>query len=628
MAVVSILVALLSLALPVVLVVLVVRQATSRRGLPAADGHGVRRFFQYLLLVALTVVVATGLVGLLAEPVRGVAAVDTGGGLARSIAFVVVGGPILGVLVAWTRRLAERDPAELAGLGWAAYLSIVQLVAVAVTAVGVHDLARAALVHGRLDAPSAVSAVVWGVVWAASHTLDVRTLDDRRRRPLLLLGTLAGWLLSVTGLVGLLSAAVVAAVQPGASVVVGVTAPLGGAAAVLVAGGPVWVWFWYGRFARTAVDGWWLAYVLPLGVGASLVMAVTGVSIVLDRTLVRAFGESQGTTAEWLAGGATGASLGVVGALSWWYHRQVMARRGPADRTELVRVLQYLLAGIALLAAAVGVALAVVALLEAVVTSAQVLVGEPVVNLVLAAVTLLLVGGPLWWWFWSRIRRARAADPAAEVASPTRRVYLVLLFGVAGVVAVVVVLVAAFLVLDDLLSGGVGVGTAASLRVPVGMLAASAAVSAYHWAVYRADRRDRPALPPRRGPRQVLLVGPRDDAVLDAVVDAVRGTGARVDAWDTGTATGTGTGTGSGTWQADEVVAALAATTRQQVMVLATPAGLQVIEAGAAAGAPPAPVASAPGAEEHRDEPRGRGEQGEPELGEHAQPGGLEGEQG
>jgi hypothetical protein len=604
MAVVVLLTSLLTLALPVVVVVVVVRQAGARGAGASGDAHGVRRFFQYLLLLALTVVVATGVWGLLAEPFRRPSAVDTAGALARAIAFVVVGAPILWLLAAWTRRLARHDPAELAGLGWAAYVTLVQLAAVAVAAVGAHDVARAALVEGRLDAPAAVAVLVWGALWWIAHLLDVRTLDGPRRRPLLLLGSLVGWVLSMLGLVWLLGAALAAFVLPTPAVIVGATSPIGEAAAALASGLPIWVWYWRHRLARTEVDGWWLAYVLPLGVGASLVIAVTGVSIVADRVLVRVLGESSGTAAEYAAGTSTAVGLAVVGALSWWYHRQVMALRGPAQRTELVRVVDYLLAGIALVAAAVGIALAVVALLEALAPTAAILVGEPVVNLVLAAVTLLLVSGPLWWVFWSRIRRVRAAEPTVEVASPTRRVYLLVLFGVAGVVAVAVLLVAAFLVLDDLLAGHLGAGTVADVRVPVGMLAASATISAYHWAVYREDRRIRPAAaPPRRGPSQVLLVGPADEML---VAELRRATGARVEAWVTG----------PGEWDRPAVLAAVTGSGRQQAVVLATAGGPQLVEAGSAAGS-----------EERRDQPGPGREQGEPQLGQHPQTGGFEGQQ-
>ena len=57
------------------------------------------------------------------------------------------------------------------------------------------------------------------------------------------------------------------------------------------------------------------------------------------------------------------------------------------------------MAGIALLAAALGVTMVVVALVESLVPTAKVEVGTSVVNSLLSGVTLLLVGGPLWWVF-------------------------------------------------------------------------------------------------------------------------------------------------------------------------------------------------------------------------------------
>jgi hypothetical protein len=67
------------------------------------------------------------------------------------------------------------------------------------------------------------------------------------------------------------------------------------------------------------------------------------------------------------------------------------------------------------------VALVAVALVDAVSPAVQ-RDGGSVINEVLAALTLLAVGGPLWWVFWRRIRRARRDDPQLAVASVSRRV--------------------------------------------------------------------------------------------------------------------------------------------------------------------------------------------------------------
>jgi len=182
-------------------------------------------------------------------------------------------------------------------------------------------------------------------------------------------------------------------------------------------------------------------------------------------------------------------------------------------------------------------------------------------------VTLLIVGGPLWWVFWSRIGRATRSDGLDELASPTRRTYLFVLFGLGGVVAVVSVLVAAFLGIQDVLQGGLDAQTLREMRIPLAILLATAAISGYHWAVYRADRSRLPVAEPHRGPSYVLLVGAPDGVVVGAVG---RLTGARVDLW-------VRTDGLAGPWSVDDVVAAVNHSGTGAVAVVAGPAGLETI---------------------------------------------------
>ena len=61
---------LFTVAVPVVVIVLVVRAVGDRRHARPGEGHGVRRFFQYLLLLGLMVVTVSGITGLLGLAVR------------------------------------------------------------------------------------------------------------------------------------------------------------------------------------------------------------------------------------------------------------------------------------------------------------------------------------------------------------------------------------------------------------------------------------------------------------------------------------------------------------------------------------------------------------------------------
>ncbi|WP_024288068.1 DUF5671 domain-containing protein [Cellulomonas sp. KRMCY2] len=551
---------------PIVLVVLLVRHASSRQGPRAADGRSVRRFFQYLLLFGLMVVAAVGVSDLLARPFAEPSIVgDDGAALARTLTFTVFGIPMFVATAVWSRRRLRADPEEARSLGWSAYSTVAPLTALVIAMVALYDVLAAALQGEVPEAAPAVRVVVWTAVWLAHWILGIRLLDAARRQGHLVLGSLIGIVTGLGGLVWLLGAAVDALlVDRSEQVLTGGGNELAQAGATLLVGAPVWFVYWLRGLARAERTPLWLGYVLPLGVGGSLVMAVVGASLALHRTLVWFVGEpAQPDAVEHFDGTTTAVAALVVGAVSWWYHRQVLAGVSGA-RTEITRVYEYLMAGIALLAAAAGVAMVVVAAVEAAVPAAAVEIGTSVANSLLAAVTLLLVGGPLWWLFWSRIGRAVRQDQVAELASRTRRTYLFLLFGAGGVAAVIAVLVAAFVGIQGALDGGLGAETVRDMRIPVAILLTSGAISGYHWVVYREDRRHVPAPEPHRGPRYVLLVGAADGALADAVS---RRTGARVDLWvrDDG---------GVPPWVVEDVLAAVGGAGSEAVAVLAGPTGL------------------------------------------------------
>lgn len=590
-----------TIGIPVLVIVLVARAVSARRGGGVGAGHGVRRFFQYLLLLGLLIVTLIGIVGLVALALGPGVLADTGGALARGLTFTVFGGGLLSAVVVWTRRTVREDPAELASFAWTVYLTLAGLVLAFTTAGYLGGAVGVALRDARADGEAIAGVVVWGLAWAVHWHLTRRTLDEPRSLTLMVLGAVAGWAVSLTGLIGTLAQGLALAV-PTSSLVTG-GSPIAGlaeTAGVAAAGALLWVPHWLWRLSRFATGPVWHAYVLVVGVGASLVVTLTGASITLYRLLEWFVGDAgQAEATAYLAATGLPVAMGVVGGLSWWYHRTVLASRAAVGRTEVTRVHEYLLSGIALAAAATGVALAVVALVD--VVNPAPLVGS-VVNGVLAAATLVLVGGPLWWWFWRRVERARRADPAGEAASPSRRVYLVLLFGVAGLVAVVVVLVAAFIVIDDVIRATVGSGTLRDMRVPLGVLVAAGAVSGYHWMVQREDRTLAPPPAVRSAPRLVLLVGPRDDA-LSAYVH--RATGARVDVWPAD----------GPAWEPEAVTAAVSGLTGPRAMLISGPDGLRVIGSG-------------PHTDQHGDQPGRGGEQGEAQLDQHPQTGGPQGDPG
>jgi hypothetical protein len=294
----------------------------------------------------------------------------------------------------------------------------------------------------------------------------------------------------------------------------------------LAVGAVVWLQYWVRTASREARTGWWVAYVLLAGVGAGFVVALVAASTVLYDTLVWLVGRPTTTyAADHFAGAPAATGLVVAGGLVWWYHHAVLEQGEHPARTEGRRVYEYLLAGAALVAAAAGVATLVVAAVEGA-TNSTVLTGASPVNTVLAAVTLLVVGAPVWAFYWRLAQRAVHAEPRSELESPTRRAYLFVLLGASSVAAVVSLLIAVYQFFDAAFNDTLGAATLRSARFALGILLAAAAVAAYHWTVYRADRVAVPAH--RRGPRYVLVLGPHD---ADLARTLARTTGGRVQAW-------------------------------------------------------------------------------------------------
>lgn len=192
---------LVTLGLPILVVVLVVRARSARSGRPI-DGASIRRFFQYLLLHVLMVVAVTGVADLFGRAVGGAPATTDEGELARVLAFAILGVPMAAGVAAWTRRGLLRDPGERASVAWALYLTAASLTALGVAAAEAQQ-GLAAAFAGRAEAAPLVRALVWLSVWVLHVVLGERTLTASARAPHLAAGSLVGLGLTVTGLVQL-----------------------------------------------------------------------------------------------------------------------------------------------------------------------------------------------------------------------------------------------------------------------------------------------------------------------------------------------------------------------------------------------------------------------------------------
>ncbi len=491
------------------------------------QGLSVRRFFQYLLQFGLVVVVATGLAGLIERALAQATIVERdAAGLARSVSFTLVGVPLLLLVTRWTRRTLAGSPLEAQAPAWSLYTTITTLTALGYTMTAGYQVLLWAFGVKPLQEAAAANLVVWVAVWFIHWRIDTTVTPAANARVHHLAGAAIALVTAATGLIGVIAASVDLIWRIDDKLIYAEgNAPLLRAVATFLVAAPVWFLYWTRTARRDARDPLWLGYVLLLGVGGGVATAVIAASIALYDTLVWFIGEPRAITAAAHFGAVPEAVGSVcIGLLVWWYHRTVLAHAATAERTEVRRIYEYLLGGVGLLSAAGGLTMVLVALVEAL-SRGTALVGGGVVNTLLAAGTLLVVGAPVWWLYWHRILAAAGTDPDGEHASPTRRIYLFLLFGVGGIVAIVTLLISVYLVFVGIFDGTFGSGTLHRMRYALALLVATGAVAGYHWTIYRGERGITPA---RAGARLVTLIGPDDEDFAEALHAA---TGARIAGW-------------------------------------------------------------------------------------------------
>jgi Domain of unknown function (DUF5671) len=512
-------------------IVAVVAVLIARRGEAPTDDAGAsgRRSFQYFLLLVLLLMTAFGVSQLLAIALPGE---ETFAGtdpteLSTPLALVVIGFPSYLLLGWWIRKNAVDDDAMRAAAGWSAYVNGALVISLLVT-MGAAIVTLTWIVGVADYTPFAVSLLlVFGIVWIGHWMVGHRSLRPPRTQPHLAIGSVAGLLAMSISAGATLGIALTELYARAFSDVISTdfSEAIRVAVVFLVVGTVVWIWHWlvhYGRYERTEV---WNAYVLLLGVLGGLVVAISSAGGALFGVLQWFFGEPAASSAaehfEFMPGVlAAGLTAGAV----WWYHRAVLRSGGGEERSEVDRVYQYLLSGLGLATTLVGVTTVVVALIGAL--TPDPLAGSDDVDVLLAALTALLIGTPIWWATWSSIQRMAAADPENELSSPSRNLYLLILFGLGGLIALgslVAVMVIAF---GAALDGTFGGETVYEMRLPIALLVTVGLVAGYHWRIWRQDRERLPdEKRPRKKPtRDVVLLAP-DSIDTSGIAEA---TGANV----------------------------------------------------------------------------------------------------
>lgn len=481
----------------------IVTAARRLQGQPLS-GQMFRRGFQYVLLYVLVLIVANGAVDLLGRVLGSSTVDDDGFVLAQSLTAIVIALPIAALLSWWIYRTHRRDPQEQESLLYQAYLTTAALTGAAMTAANLQQTLTTAIGSQDLNAQALVGVAIWAAVWAVHWRIIERSLTVPNTVAHVLLGCAIGLVLAAGGLIGLLATSL--ELLTGPEIIIGPYVGLGAAAGMFVSGAIIWSVYWFGAATKLPRNTAWHAYVLLLGVAGGLTTALFGAHGVVWHGLVHLVGYPELFT-DWLDWSTAVATL-VIGATVWWYHRTML---DPVPRSAVQRVYEYLTAGIGALAAAAGIGMLVLSLIDAIAPAS--LYYHPL-NTLLGALPLFLIGASVWWLHWRRIQQHTRDDPDAELPAIPRRIYLVVLLGGSGVAVVIALISGVVDVVHDIVQGSLSLATLYKVRMEASFLAASAALIAYHIAVLRQDQRHGPITPPaavRHG--TLTLVGPADPSL-------------------------------------------------------------------------------------------------------------------
>jgi len=565
----SILLAFVPFLLMIGLIVFVVRKASNKGVNSKSSPQPVRLFFQYALTLGLFITFTVGLAGLLGKVLgAGTDVVPDQTSLASNLAFVVVSGPLLAWLILWLKKSIARNPLDAAGFVPTFFATIA-----AVTSLLVFLSSAIATANNLIDGATSVGyssarAIVWGIALVAVLRISNAVIPNEDFRIQYFVGSLITAIAAIVGLIKILSSLFAAILSQlffagdKFQAMVSTADRSFDGFVILVFAGALWFYYWVKNANTKTNETMWLLYVFVAGVGGSLVLGLTSLTITLYQVFVWFIGNPTTQIAsDHFNGIHTSAASAIVGLLVWWYHKSVLPVE--STRSETQRVYEYLVSAISLVASAVGLAIIIVALIEAL--SLSIIVGDNATNTLIGAATVILVSGPVWLRFWNRIQRLAKDSPEQELASPIRRIYLFLLFGVGGIVSIVSLITIVFQIFNGILSSTLGNATLNEMRFALGILVSTGIVAAYHWEIYRHEKEVEVSF--GIVTKSVILVGPLDPEVISQLKLA---TGAHVTLWQR-------TDVSDVLWPTEEVIELVKKTESEQILVILGATGLTAI---------------------------------------------------
>ena len=516
----------------------------------------IRRLYFYLVAIISIEVVVWGLIGLL----RSIVDKTVSGGadaLAQALALILVGVPIFLVHWLWAQRVSAKEEEEKEATLRAVFLyaillgtlipvvqnllSFIDRSLVQVAGLGVERAFSSFRNQTLADNLIAigmnliVAAYFWNTLRSEWTTLKEKENFAEVRRLYRYIWMLYGLLMTVFGMQQILRFLIYipgdVLGEMGREVIVNGTA-------LLVIGTPVWVYSWrviqdsltdpaeMGSNLRLGI-----LYILALG---GVITVVTTSSMLVNILIMRVFG------ADWTAqyfvqqiGGpiSVGVPLGMIWAYyGHWLNRHIEAIGDNVRQAGMKRLYNYILAFIGLVVSSIGVQTLLSFIID-MSTNRSFLNSDAYRSSIAAAISLLVVGLPLWLMTW----RPMQADALAvgEMGDHARRsilrktyLYLALFASVIGGMVAAVGLV--FQVIRVILTGDADSDFVNTLLNTIQVLFLFVVVLIYHWNVLRTDGASMADTLAEKQSAFSALIVDSGDGVVDSVNAALTKLGAMV----------------------------------------------------------------------------------------------------
>lgn len=422
----------------------------------------------------------------LVVPSTEVIGADSSGEIAGALATTIVTAPAFYAI--WRYLVRLHDSRELSeSLVWSLFVATVNLIALVGLTISVAQFLVWVVAERSGETRSLGFALAYGIAWVWSWNL---VSGPRRPRqwafvPLILGSTYTLWVAAAAA-IGVGELLVGSAYQRLFDSVInepGVGNDLAIWLVWLLVGGGAWWWYWVRHGVRIEGSTLRKVHVLIAAILPAVVTALSAVGVIVYKILIWVLGQGDVRNAAHFEEVAAALVVLAVSLVVWAYHRSVATAEPLISSGDTGRTYRYLLSGVAIIAIGTGIGI-VVAVVLGVFAPAVAQAGEQITALI-AGITALIVGTPVWGRMWSPLQAQRSTE---EIRSAPRRIYLTILAGVGGVVAVISSITFLYQVIDGLLDGETLPSIAEASRYSLGVLAATGIVAAYHYSIWKRER--------------------------------------------------------------------------------------------------------------------------------------------